>query len=106
MENLFSKLIFNEKYKILKNIWFKRRWRQVVLFFLFFKSERSHEVYDLCKKGDQFLIDETGKVYKTENTKREIAFPTCLSVNNCICNYSLVENQSDIILKDEDLVKI
>lgn len=38
--------------------------------------------------------------------KKGIAFPTCLSVNNCICHFSPSKNDPDLVLKEDDLVKI
>lgn len=38
--------------------------------------------------------------------KKGIAFPTCLSVNNCICHFSPSKNDADLILKEGDIVKI
>jgi methionine aminopeptidase len=38
--------------------------------------------------------------------KKGIAFPTCLSVNNCICHFSPSKNDPDQILKEDDIVKI
>ena len=35
-----------------------------------------------------------------------IAFPCCISVNNCICHFSPLTNDPDVVLKDGDLVKI
>jgi len=35
-----------------------------------------------------------------------IAFPTCVSVNNCICHFSPVPSEADYTLKDEDVVKV
>uniref|UniRef100_A0AAX7T723 Peptidase M24 domain-containing protein n=1 Tax=Astatotilapia calliptera TaxID=8154 RepID=A0AAX7T723_ASTCA len=53
-------------------------------------------VLSLCEKGDAFIVAETGKIFKREKEmKKGIAFPTCVSVNNCV-----------FILKDGDLVKI
>ncbi|CAB3363543.1 Hypothetical predicted protein [Cloeon dipterum] len=64
-------------------------------------------VRTLCEWGDQQILDETSKVFKKEKElKKGIAFPTCISVNNCICHFSPVANDADLILKDEDLVKI
>uniref|UniRef100_A0AAQ6ACU4 Peptidase M24 domain-containing protein n=1 Tax=Amphiprion ocellaris TaxID=80972 RepID=A0AAQ6ACU4_AMPOC len=54
-------------------------------------------VLSLCEKGDAFIATETGKIFKKEkDMKKGIAFPTCVSVNNCVY----------VILKDGDLVKI
>lgn len=61
----------------------------------------------LCQKGDHLLEAETGKKYKNEpDMKKGIAFPTCLSVNNCICHFSPSKNDPDYTLKAGDVVKI
>uniref|UniRef100_A0A8C5CF17 Proliferation-associated 2G4, b n=1 Tax=Gadus morhua TaxID=8049 RepID=A0A8C5CF17_GADMO len=50
---------------------------------------------------------ETGKVFKKEkDMKKGIAFPTSVSVNNCVCHFSPLRSDAEIILKDGDLVKI
>jgi curved DNA binding protein len=38
--------------------------------------------------------------------KKGIAFPTCVSVNNCICHFSPSKNDPDQTLKEDDVVKI
>ncbi|KAG7257303.1 hypothetical protein CRUP_031805 [Coryphaenoides rupestris] len=54
-----------------------------------------------------FISTETGKVFKKEkDMKKGIAFPTSVSVNNCVCHFSPLRSDADIILKDGDLVKI
>jgi len=64
-------------------------------------------VRDICSKGDELILEETGKVFKKEkDLKKGIAFPTCLSVNNCVCHFSPTKNDSDCILKEGDVVKI
>lgn len=35
-----------------------------------------------------------------------IAFPTCVSVNNCVCHFSPIKSDPDYTLKDGDLVKM
>ena len=35
-----------------------------------------------------------------------IAFPTCISVNNCVCHFSPLMSEPDITLQDGDLVKM
>lgn len=35
-----------------------------------------------------------------------IAFPCCVAVNNCICHYSPLASDPDIVLKNDDMVKI
>lgn len=64
-------------------------------------------VREICTEGDNQLIEETGKVYKKEkDLKKGIAFPTCLSVNNCVCHFSPAKNDTDCTLKAGDVVKI
>ncbi|XP_056305591.1 proliferation-associated protein 2G4b [Danio aesculapii] len=64
-------------------------------------------VLSLCEKGDAFIAAETGKVFKKEKEiKKGIAFPTCVSVNNCVCHFSPIKSDPDYMLKDGDLVKI
>ena len=63
------------------------------------------DVLSLCAEGDRLLTEETGKVFKKE-TKKGIAFPTCVSVNNCICHFSPIKSDPAVLLKDGDVVKI
>ncbi|KAI2649722.1 Proliferation-associated protein 2G4 [Labeo rohita] len=64
-------------------------------------------VLSLCEKGDAFVTAETGKVFKKEKEiKKGIAFPTCVSVNNCVCHFSPLKSDPDYTLKDGDLVKV
>ncbi|CAF2706491.1 unnamed protein product [Rotaria sp. Silwood2] len=64
-------------------------------------------VKDTCIYGDKRLDEETSRVFKKDkDVKKGIAFPTCLSVNNYICHFSPLVSDPDIILKDDDVVKI
>ncbi|XP_059487690.1 proliferation-associated protein 2G4 [Neocloeon triangulifer] len=64
-------------------------------------------VREICEWGDKQILEETSKVFKKEKElKKGIAFPTCISINNCICHYSPVASEPDYLIKDEDLVKI
>jgi len=65
-------------------------------------------VKDTCIYGDKRLDEETSKVFKNpkDKIKKGIAFPTCLSVNHYICHFSPLISDPDMILKDEDVVKI
>uniref|UniRef100_A0A2K6D2V0 Peptidase M24 domain-containing protein n=1 Tax=Macaca nemestrina TaxID=9545 RepID=A0A2K6D2V0_MACNE len=61
-------------------------------------SSSGVSVLSLCEKDDAMIMEETGKVFKKETEmKKGIAFPTSISVNNCVQDY---------ILKEGDLVKI
>ncbi|XFF96938.1 hypothetical protein AB1E19_000563 [Capra hircus] len=64
-------------------------------------------VLSLSEKGDAMIIEETGKIFKKEKEmKKGIAFPTSISVNNCVCHFSPLKSDQDYILKEGDLVKI
>ena len=64
-------------------------------------------VRELCTLGDKLLLEETVKVFKKEKElKKGIAFPTCLSINNCVCHFSPLASDTDVELKDGDVVKM
>lgn len=64
-------------------------------------------VRELCSEGDRLLLEETSKCFKKEKEmKKGIAFPTCLSVNNCICHFSPLISDNDVELKEGDMVKM
>merc|ERR1739844_650467 len=57
--------------------------------------------------GDKRLTEETGKAFKKDKKPlKGIAFPTCISVNNCICHYSPLFSEPDTMLASGDMVKI
>ncbi|XP_076323274.1 proliferation-associated protein 2G4-like isoform X1 [Tachypleus tridentatus] len=71
------------------------------------KCKDGENVLSICELGDSLLLEETGKVFKKEKElKKGIAFPTCVSVNNCICHFSPLRSDPDVILKDGDVVKL
>jgi curved DNA binding protein len=62
---------------------------------------------EICIYGDKRLDEETSRVFKKDkDVKKGIAFPTCLSVNNYIGHFSPLVSDPDMILKDNDVVKI
>ena len=62
---------------------------------------------DLCILGDKRLTEETSKAFKKDKKLiKGIAFPTCVSVNNCICHFSPLTTEPDVIMADGDMVKI
>lgn len=64
-------------------------------------------VMDLCETGDNIIITETNNVFKKEkDMRRGIAFPTCISINNCICHFSPLKSDQEVKLKKGDLIKI
>ena len=64
-------------------------------------------IKETCIFGDKRLDEETLRVFKKDkDVKKGIAFPTCLSINNYICHFSPLISDPDMILKDDDVVKI
>ncbi|XP_074317521.1 ERBB-3 BINDING PROTEIN 1 [Silene latifolia] len=65
------------------------------------------KIVDLCEKGDAYIIEQTGKMYKNVKKKieRGIAFPTCISVNNVVCHYSPLATDESV-LEEGDVVKV
>lgn len=64
-------------------------------------------IIDICEFGDNQINEETSKVFKKEKEiKKGIAFPTCISVNNCVCHFSPLKSDPIVTLKDGDLVKV
>jgi len=70
-------------------------------------STAGSTVCSLCQLGDKLILEETSKVFKKEKAmKKGIAFPTCISVNNCVCHFSPLLSEAAVVLKDGDIVKI
>lgn len=71
------------------------------------KCVENASVKEICEYSDQLLFEDTSNCFKKiKDMKKGIAFPTCISVNNCICHYSPLKSDPDLILKREDVVKI
>ncbi|CAN8278823.1 unnamed protein product [Cochlearia groenlandica] len=65
------------------------------------------KIVDICDKGDAFIKEQTGNMYKNSKKKidRGVAFPTCISVNNTVGHFSPLSGD-ETVLEDGDLVKI
>lgn len=64
-------------------------------------------IREICVQSDKLILDETTKVYKrVKEMKKGVAFPTCISINNCIGNFSPVIDADDYALKYGDVVKV
>jgi len=65
---------------------------------------------ELCEFGDKMVAEATEKVYNVKKGGKKIekgsAFPTCISVNNCVGHYSPLTSEDDVVIADGDLVKI
>merc|ERR1712086_136400 len=68
------------------------------------------KIVDLCELGDNTITEECGKVHskgkgKVEPKDKGVAFPTCISVNECAGNNS-VSAADETVIAAGDLVKI
>ncbi|RKP07605.1 putative proliferation-associated 2g4, partial [Thamnocephalis sphaerospora] len=68
-------------------------------------------VLELCRAGDSAINSLIRNVYKKmKRADKGVAFPTCVSVNNCVQHLSPVEEDTDAqatrILQSGDVVKI
>ncbi|KAJ8511426.1 hypothetical protein OPV22_001860 [Ensete ventricosum] len=65
------------------------------------------KIVDLCEKGDTFIREQTGNMYKNVKRKieRGVGFPTCISVNNTVCHFSPL-GSDEAVLEPNDIVKI
>lgn len=63
------------------------------------------KIVDLCAFGDKAIADQTASIYNKEKIEKGIAFPTCVSVNNCAGHFSPLLNDTAVIAEG-DLVKV
>jgi curved DNA binding protein len=61
-------------------------------------------VFELCQEGDKIIMEKLSEVHKDCKYKG-VAFPTCISINNCAGFFSPLPDDQTII-KEGDLVKI
>ena len=60
---------------------------------------------ELCKMGDAAINEAVGGLYKkVKDMKKGVAFPTCVSVNECVCAFSPMDSART--LAAGDLVKV
>ena len=65
-------------------------------------------IYDICVAGDAFLEEQCAGVYAKSKpaVEKGIAFPTCISANECVCHCSPATGDGGGTLSEGDLVKI
>eukprot|EP00965_Chrysotila_dentata_P227213 6195865-Pleurochrysis_carterae.AAC.1 len=66
--------------------------------------EPGKKAVDLCTLGDKLIADATDKVYNQKKKGKKIekgsAFPTCVSVNNCVGHYSPLTSEDKVVLAE------
>lgn len=63
-------------------------------------------VVEICKFGDGIIEGLCATAYKSKKMEKGIAFPTCVSVNECVGHYSPLLADESVVLKTGDVVKI
>mmetsp|Transcript_7216 Transcript_7216/g.21287 ORF Transcript_7216/g.21287 Transcript_7216/m.21287 type:complete len:189 (+) Transcript_7216:170-736(+) len=68
-------------------------------------------VLDLCKFGDTVVTQKCSTIYQKKNNgktiEKGVAFPTCISVNECVCHNSPLESDTPgEQLSEGDMVKL
>lgn len=63
------------------------------------------KIVDLCLLGDKFVTDKLAGMYNKGKVEKGIAFPTSISVNNCLGHFSPL-NGDNTVLADGDVAKI
>jgi len=65
---------------------------------------------DLCNIGDSAVDEAVAKIYNQKKEGKKVekgsAFPTCISVNNCVGHYSPLSSEDKVVVADGDIVKI
>jgi curved DNA binding protein len=72
------------------------------------KAVPGADIATLCQEGDDFIEEKCKTVFhskKTKKLRRGVAFPTCVSVNYILGNYSPLKEESTE-LKEGDVAKI
>lgn len=65
------------------------------------------KIVDICEKGDAFIREQTGNMYKNVKKKieRGVAFPTCISVNHTAGHFSPLASD-ETVMEEGDILKM
>lgn len=63
------------------------------------------DVAAICAIGDSLITKQCANSFKSKKIEKGIAFPTCISVNECVCHFSPLPKES-VVLKAGDMVKM
>jgi len=68
-------------------------------------APKKKKIFDICEEGDKLINQLVAPHYTKTKILKGIAFPTCLSVNNCVGHNSPLAD-SVAVLEEGDVVKI
>ena len=80
-------------------------WRAEAIAFVSGECKAGKSVAELCEAGDKLIMEKLAKVYKGKKVEKGLAFPTCVSLNNCCGHFSPLKEDS-VDLKDGDVCKM
>mmetsp|Transcript_952 Transcript_952/g.1185 ORF Transcript_952/g.1185 Transcript_952/m.1185 type:complete len:404 (-) Transcript_952:578-1789(-) len=67
-------------------------------------------IIDICKFGDSVIEQSCSQIFRSKSKgkaiEKGIAFPTCISVNECVCHNSPLESEEQPPLEAGDMIKI
>lgn len=66
-------------------------------------------VVDICTAGDTSITEKASLIFRNKKgpkIEKGVAFPVCLSVNNCVCHYSPLSSDESVVLALGDIVKL
>jgi len=64
-------------------------------------------VSDCCVFGDSLITQQCANIFKSKKIEKGIAFPTCISVNDCVCHFSPLASEKDSpVIQAGDVVKV
>jgi methionine aminopeptidase len=59
------------------------------------------KIVDICTLGDKLINDAISAVYKGKDVEKGVAFPTSLSVNNCLGHFSPLAGDATTLADDQ-----
>ncbi|EGG17259.1 proliferation associated protein [Cavenderia fasciculata] len=69
--------------------------------------QEGKSIIDICVAGDAFIESACAKLFtKRKNLEKGIAFPTCVSINDCVGHFSPLRSEAPTLLKKGDIVKV
>jgi len=63
------------------------------------------KIIDICLSGDKIITDKLASIFNKTKIEKGIAFPTSISVNNCVGHFSPLQGDATV-LNEGDVAKI
>jgi methionine aminopeptidase len=63
------------------------------------------DIAEICEFGDSLIEQLCAPLYKSKKLEKGVAFPTSVSVNECVGHFSPLKSESKV-LADGDIVKV